>query len=203
MTLFDNIRKMASEQGMSLLELNDKAGLGKYSIYSWREKNPTIGNLEKVANVLHTPIDSLLDSTTFVKKSEPLEPHSYQIRVPILGRVVCRNNIFADQNIAGYKDLIFDHKPNGSLFLLKFQDNSMQPLIPNKALVTIKRQKIVENEELTAILIEDSATIRQVKYINNEIILLPRNIKFDPIILNKRNPVIIIGKVIHVDYDPE
>lgn len=244
MTLFEKIKTLAKKQGLSLLEVNDKAGLGKYSIYNWRKKDPTIDNLKKVANVLHTSIDNLLDDNNrdvnysdfnirpsfvaenstsqiinkystknnialhsmsqddieFVKK---LEPHNYQIRIPILGKIACGDPILAEQNIIGYRDLTFDHKPNGTLFLLKCQGHSMEPLIPDGSLVTIRSQDVVENGELAAVLIDDGATIKRIKYAGKEIILTPENRKYDPIILNESNPGRIIGKVIHVDYDVE
>lgn len=200
MILFKKIKALAKEQGLSLLEVNDKAGLGKYSIYNWRKKDSTIDNLTKVANVLHTTIDSLLDNTAFAKK---IEPHSYQIRAPILGRINRGDSILADQNIIGYKVLTFDHKLNGTLFLLECQGNSMEPLIPSGSLVTIRRQENVKNSELAAVLIDDRVTIKRIKYVGNEIILTPENRRFDPEILNESNPSIIIGKVIHVDYDVE
>lgn len=244
MTLLDNIKKFAKDQGLSLLDVNDKAGLGSYSIYNWRKKTPTIENLNKVANVLHVSVDDLLDnkkeqvnsqnnkniengyyqyrqgSTSQVMHQYPiggsplqplsdndietvkkLEPHNYQVRVPILGKIACGEPIFAEQNIVGYKDLTFDHKPDGTLFLLKCQGHSMEPLIPDNSLVTIRRQAMVENGELAAVLIDDDATIKRVKFTNDEIILLPENNHYDPIILNDKNPGRIIGKVIHVDYD--
>lgn len=59
MTLFENVQKMAAEQGMSLLELNDRAGLGKFSIYNWRKNEPNLANLQKVARVLNTNVSEL------------------------------------------------------------------------------------------------------------------------------------------------
>lgn len=246
MTLLENIKKIAKDQGLSLLDVNNKAGLGSYSIYNWRKKAPTIENLTKVANVLHVSVDDLLDNkkeqvnsqrnkllehgykysqyrqeaTSQIMHQYPiggsplqplsdddietvtkLEPHNYQVRVPILGKIACGEPIFAEQNIVGYKDLTFDHKPEGTLFLLKCQGHSMEPLIPDGSLVTIRRQAMVENGELAAVLIDDGATIKRVKFTNGEILLLPENTHYDPIILNDNNPGRIIGKVIHVDYD--
>lgn len=55
--------------------LNDKAGLGKNTIYSWKHKDPSVENLQKVAEVLHVSTDYLLgitDSQTESKKSVDL-----------------------------------------------------------------------------------------------------------------------------------
>lgn len=62
MTIFENVQKMAAEQGMSLLELNDKAGLGKFSIYNWRKNKPNLANLQKVAKALNTTVNELTNS---------------------------------------------------------------------------------------------------------------------------------------------
>lgn len=157
------------------------------------------------SQVMHTypiggaPLQPLTNKD--IERVRELEPNNYQVRVPILGKIACGDPILADQNIIGYKDLTFDHKPSGTLFLLKCQGHSMEPLIPDGSLVTIRQQEVVENGELAAVLIDDGATIKRVKYVANEIILTPENRKFDPIILNESNPGRIIGKVIHVDYD--
>ncbi|MCO6528723.1 XRE family transcriptional regulator [Lactobacillus sp. ESL0236] len=63
MTLFDNLKIMAKKHGMSLLQINEKAGLGKNAIYKWRTQKPSTENLQKVAKVLHTSTDYLLGNT--------------------------------------------------------------------------------------------------------------------------------------------
>lgn len=77
----------------------------------------------------------------------------------------------------------------------------MEPLIPDGSLVTIRRQLMVENGELAAVLIGDEATIKRVKFNKGNIILIPENKEYEPIILDEKNPGTIIGKVIHVDYN--
>ena len=63
MTLLDNLKIVAKKHGMSLSEINDKAGLGKNTIYRWKTQSPSSGNLQKVAKVLHTSTDYLLGNT--------------------------------------------------------------------------------------------------------------------------------------------
>lgn len=60
MTVFDKIKELAKRKGLSLVELNDKAGLGKNVIYSWKHKTPTIENIKKVADVLDVSTDYIL-----------------------------------------------------------------------------------------------------------------------------------------------
>lgn len=64
MTTFDRIKKLAKEYGMTLNEVNDKAGLGKRSIYRWKYKDPSYTSLKKVAKVLGVTPDQLTDQNT-------------------------------------------------------------------------------------------------------------------------------------------
>lgn len=61
MPLFDNIKMLARKRGMSLAELNNKAGLKANIIYSWKNKTPSVDKLESVARVLGVSVDYLLD----------------------------------------------------------------------------------------------------------------------------------------------
>lgn len=61
MTLFERVKNLAKQQGLSLLRLNDQAGLGKNAIYKWKTQIPSTENLQKVAAVLGVTADELLD----------------------------------------------------------------------------------------------------------------------------------------------
>jgi len=71
MTAFDRIKELSRKQGLSLIEVNDKAGLGTRTIYHWKTKTPSIDNLQSVAKVLHTSTDYLLGNTD---DSSPVHP---------------------------------------------------------------------------------------------------------------------------------
>lgn len=68
---------MAKKHGYSLTELNEKAGLGKNTIYSWKTKTPSTENLQKVAKVLHTSTDYLLGNTDDPSPANNKEEHPY------------------------------------------------------------------------------------------------------------------------------
>lgn len=71
MTAFDRIKELSRKKGLSLIEVNDKAGLGTRTIYHWKTKTPSIDNLQNVAKVLHTSTDYLLGNTD---DSSPVHP---------------------------------------------------------------------------------------------------------------------------------
>lgn len=74
---FERAKELARKRKMSLLEVNDKAELGKRSIYNWKNRKPGIMALGAVAKVLHTSTDYLSgitdDPVPHIKKSIHLE----------------------------------------------------------------------------------------------------------------------------------
>lgn len=60
MTVFERTKDLAKKRGLSLVALNDKAGLGKNTIYTWKRVKPGTEALDKVAKVLGVSTDYLL-----------------------------------------------------------------------------------------------------------------------------------------------
>ena len=78
MIAFERIKKLAKEQHLSLVEVNDKAKLGTRTIYHWKNKQPSVASLTAVANVLHTTTDylnGLTDNPNILGKSGESEKH--------------------------------------------------------------------------------------------------------------------------------
>ncbi|MCT4443524.1 MULTISPECIES: helix-turn-helix domain-containing protein [Lactiplantibacillus] len=63
MTPLERIKQISKKRGFSLTQVNDKANLGKNTIYSWKTKEPSINNLKAVADVLNVSVDYLLGNT--------------------------------------------------------------------------------------------------------------------------------------------
>lgn len=63
MTAFDIVKKLADEQKISIVELEEKVGFGRNSIYSWKKNNPSSEKLERVADFFSVSTDYLLGRT--------------------------------------------------------------------------------------------------------------------------------------------
>ncbi|MBU7450696.1 helix-turn-helix domain-containing protein [Leuconostoc citreum] len=63
MTIYERTELIAKKHGLSMPELEKKAGLGEKSIYSWKRSTPNSDKLRKVADVLHVSTDYLLGRT--------------------------------------------------------------------------------------------------------------------------------------------
>lgn len=226
MSLFETIKILAKKQGMTLLEVNDKAGLGKSSIYNWKTKTPKIDSISKVAEVLNTNVNDLINYSSL--KTNVMDPNhasqivnvypigknpreikdpnevifesgnNYQVRVPIIGNKINSDKIFSNDTVIDYKDLTFKHKPKGFLYLYQMTDNSMIPTIPINSFLTIRLQDKVENDEIAACLVKNTVTIRRVRFINKTAFFMPDNRNYD-LVVAKNKQTKVIGKVIHLD----
>lgn len=75
------VQQLRKEQGMSLTELAERAGVAKSYISSLErdiQKNPSIQFLEKIASVLKVPVERLIDPESAAKDQE-LDQEWYDI----------------------------------------------------------------------------------------------------------------------------
>ena len=63
MTLFERVKETSKNRGWSLQQTAKKAGLGINSLYSWKQKQPSVERIQAVADVLHVSVDYLLGNT--------------------------------------------------------------------------------------------------------------------------------------------
>lgn len=61
--LFDKIKVLAKEKGVSIYRLEKEAGLSKSSIGKWNDNIPSVDKIQKVAKLLGVTVDSLLEET--------------------------------------------------------------------------------------------------------------------------------------------
>ena len=59
--LYDKIREICREKGVSVASVEKKAGLSNGAISKWNNASPTVDNLNAVAIILKVKVDKLLD----------------------------------------------------------------------------------------------------------------------------------------------
>ena len=64
MNLYEVIYQISKERNISINQLEERAGLSTGSIYKWNTVSPTVKNLKKVADVLETTVDSLIEKVS-------------------------------------------------------------------------------------------------------------------------------------------
>src|SRR5699024_4774003 len=168
-------------------DLANKLDVAKTTVSTWERGGnlPLMDKIVQMADIFNVPISYFFDDVT-----EDIRV----VNVPLLGTISCGDPITAVENVDEYYKEIENQLPNGNLFYLKANGNSMYPLIPDGALVLIREQSTVENGEVAAVLVngDTEATLKRVNRIGSELLLQPENNEYEPIIVNEKNPARII-----------
>ena len=200
----DYVNELRKKQHMSINELARETGLAKSSLsrYFNKTRGFPVNKVNLFAKALHVKPEEILGIQA-TNMNSLSQSGMHAVRIPIIGTIACGTPILAEQNIEGYTTELFTEKPDGTLFVLRCQGDSMEPKIPNGATVVVREQPTVEDDEIAAVLVDDNteATLKRIKHVGKQVMLMPENKKYDPILLNEENPGRILGKVIKVSYD--
>lgn len=191
------IRKYRKNAGLTQKELGFRIGVKHNTISGYENgtNEPEQNILFAIADVLNVSINDLFPSPTNIIPSTPKT-----VRIPVLGTIACGEPILAEENITEYITESPDRLPDGRLFYLQAKGDSMEPTIPNGALVLIREQPEVETGMIAAILIngDTEATLKRIKRQGDMVILMPDNPSHEPIVVTPENPARIIGRAVQV-----
>ena len=103
-------------------------------------------------------------------------------RVPVVGNVAAGSPILAQECIEDY--LTFDTQGlSGEHFALRVRGDSMiGARIRDGDLVFIRRQDDVDDGQIAAVIVDDSATLKRVYHVPNGLQLLSENSKYPPML---------------------
>ena len=59
--IYDKIKEICREKGVSVASVEKKAGLSNGAISKWNNASPTVDNLNAVAKILKVKVDKLLE----------------------------------------------------------------------------------------------------------------------------------------------
>lgn len=193
------LKKIMKERGYNVSQLSKDSGIPYTTIDSMIKRNlkgASIDNVLKLSKVLKVSAVSLI---------EEFPPNIYEVdgkivKIPLIGEIACGDPITANQNVIEYIDEPSDFLPQGNLFYLKAKGSSMYPTIPDGSLVLIREQPDVDNNEIGAVLLNDSteASLKRVKKQGDSVILVSDNPEYMPIVVDKENPAKIIGKAVSI-----
>lgn len=182
------LQKLLQEKNMKQSELARLTKINKSSISEYLSSNyqPKYKNILKIAEVLNVSPTVFLEDTSADREVKHL---------PILGKIAAGIPILAQENIEGY----LPYDGNDADFCLRIHGDSMiNARINDGDIVFIKQQSTVENGEIAAVLVNDSATLKRVYFLDNKIQLRSENPKYKPMIFSKNNcdDFRILGKAI-------
>lgn len=206
MSLYKNIRLRREELGMTQDELAKKMGYTSRSTIAKIESGENDipqSKIEHFAKALQTtpaylmgwekgPDSQTADDPFSFSNIQPVKKH----RIPLLGEIACGEPIFADEDFEGFieSDIEAD-------FALRCNGDSMTGArIMDGDIVLIKKQDMVENGQIAAVIIENEATLKRVMYFKekNTLILKPENPRYEDLIYtnDELNQIRILGKAV-------
>lgn len=207
----ERLRTLRVENGLSMLDFANDLGISKSSVnmYERGEREPNFELLEAFADYFNVDMDYLLGKSDFTTKFQWMKqldpskvlpdnilPMPKMRKIPLLGSIACGAPILADEHIEGYVD-IPDHID--AQFTLRCKGDSMiNARIYDGDIVYIRQQEEVNNGEIAAVLINDEATLKRVKFHPDRIILEPANPLYDPLVYRgeEMNSIHILGKAV-------
>lgn len=187
MTLGGKIKKRREELGMTLLQLSTKIGVSEATVQRYESgeiKNPTQQRIVALAKALNVDVNYLMgwdDSRPIPATLKPVKRR----KIPMLGNIAAGQPIFTEQAYEEYDD--DDNNAPHCDFVLRVQGDSMEPKILNNDIVYIRSQPDVNDGQIAAVAIDDTATLKVVYHIQNGLQLISLNPSYPPMIYNQDN----------------
>lgn len=187
------LAKRRQDLGLMQNEVGSYVGVSEGTVSRWESgyiKNMKRNNIYKLAQILRiSPLVLLND--TIPDDQENNMPQAKNIipfnakRVPLVGRIAAGTPILAEQNIDGYENLADGVQAD---FCLQVQGDSMIGAnIHSGDIVFIRQQEEVEDGEIAAVLIDDSATLKRFYRHDGAVELRPENPRYKSMIFTADN----------------
>ena len=207
MDLSEKIKTRRQELGLTLEEVAKAVGVSPSSIQRYESgsiKNMRRDKIKKLSDILRCSPEYLMGWDT-EKKLKSTDPFQYDNvfpietkKIPLLGDIACGEPIYAYEDRESYVEVGADVKAD---FCLRAQGDSMiGARIMDGDIVFIRKQDMVNNGEIAAVIIEDTVTLKRVYYYRekNLLILKPDNPSYDDQIYSnyELDQIKIIGKAI-------
>ena len=197
MTFGERIVHFRKKLGLSQKELAEHIGITANCLYYYEKdkRQPTVELIREIANALSISGDELL-GTKWAAASHPDIIHLIPQRVPLLGEIACGEPIFAQEDLSLMVDA-----PIECDFALRCKGDSMvDARILSGDLVFIRKQDVVDDGSIAAVLIDDEATLKRVYHLSDgRVELRAANVLYAPIIIggeDETRTCRIIGKAV-------
>ena len=218
----ERLKLLRRESGLSQQDFAKQLGTSKSSInmYERGEREPSLETLEAIADV---DMDYLLGKSDHRSKSAWLEDIDNSIdldilrsqvkfenlfpierkRYPLIGTIACGKPITANEEIELYVEAGAEIEAD---FCLRAKGDSMiRARIYDGDIVFIRKQSMVDNGEIAAVVIDDEATLKRVNYYpeKNLLILKAENPDYEDLIYTgeQLDHIIILGKAVAFQSD--
>ena len=177
-----NLKYLREKQGLSQNKLAEKVGVNQTTIARWETKeiNPSIDNVEQIANVLNVSLPELLIADLKFDNGILVDLNSDMIQIPVLGTIKAGIAIAAQQDILEYIDIPKTWLKGGKSFYgLKISGDSMYPKYSEQDIVIFEQTSdysIANNKDCAIMVNGYDATFKNITISENGITLVPLNL---------------------------
>lgn len=221
----ERLKQLRQEADLSQAEFAQQIGTSKSSInmYERGEREPGIETLEAIADYFNVDMDYLLGKSDHrnkaawlegIDKTVDLEVLRSQIkfenlfpierrRYPLIGEIACGTPILANEELELYVESGTAIEAD---FCLRAKGDSMiGARIYDGDIIFIRKQNMVNNGEIAAVVIDDEAALKRVNYYpdKNLLILKSENPKYEDLVYSgeQLDHIIILGKAVAFQSD--
>lgn len=199
MTIGERIKKERKKKGLSQVELADKIGATKQTLYKYETgviTNIPSDKIEAIASVLGLTPAYLMGWTTD-------RPKKKGVRIPVYGKVAAGIPIEMIEDITDYEEITEELARTGEFFGLTVRGDSMEPRIRSGDVVICRQQPDAESDQLVIVTVNgDSATCKRLKKYQDGIALISTNPAYEPMYFSEKEieekPVRILGRVVEL-----
>jgi len=130
------------------------------------------------------------------RRSRPERDGEPGVTIPVLGTIAAGTPILAEQHTEEVLTLPSALVGHGTLFALNVKGDSMiEAAISDGDIVVVRQQKVAENGDIVAAMIDGDATVKVYRNQGGLVKLVPRNRRYVPI---PGEEAVILGKVVCV-----
>ena len=199
------LRERRLELGLTQLEVAQRIGVSEATISRWESGD--IANMRRdriaaLAEVLQISPLQIMGMSLDDVSSYGILPIEIK-KIPLLGEIACGEPIYASEDRESYVIAGTDIKAD---FALRAKGDSMiGARIMDGDIVFIRKQTMVDNGEIAAVIIEDESTLKRVYYYpeDKRLILQAENAKYPPFVYQNSalDRVRILGKALAFQSD--
>lgn len=200
MSIGRNIRYLRERSQMSQADVAKLLGVTDKAVSTWEndKKIPRMGKIEKICSMFGVRKSELLEDDLTLSIPRNITPLSRMKKIPLVGQIACGKPILAEENVTDYIDL--PSHIHADFALTCKGDSMIGAGIQDGDIVYIRKQEIVENGEIAAVIVneESEATLKRFYRVENMVTLSAENSQFPPLVFqnDEINLLHIVGKAI-------
>ncbi len=195
----ENLKTHMRRMGMDQAQIVTALSVTASTVSDWvnGKKYPRVDAMQRLAAFLGISLSQLTTQTESGIRHPAMTPIPAN-RVPLVGSIQCGAPTFAAEDLEGYVEVGAGIRAD---FALRARGDSMSGIgILDGFLVFIRKQSAVNDGEVAAVILDDDATLKRVRYLPGGMTMLQaENPKYSPIVIggeDETRAVQVLGKAV-------